>query len=319
MLSNFYARFIIIFSLLIITISCTQDENSPINPNNNSPKIVVLSADQSDLFVNEITKLTCYANDEDNDVLTYSWNSPEGSFPKGTTGSLVDWKAPEKVGNFIVEVSVSDKQVSVIDTLLMSVIDDPCEGIETISYEGKTYNTVQIGKQCWIKENINIGTMINDSLEMTNQDTIEKYCYDNIETNCNLYGGLYQWDEAMQYTLDAGTQGICPDGWHIPTYSELRSLRLAVNNSGNSLKSIGQGNGAGAGNNTSGFSALLAGMRFDDTNFGNFNFYGLFWSSTFNLATNDAARYLSLNSEDDTILLDYGNIYTGLSIRCIKD
>jgi len=319
MSSNIYAKFLIIFSFLILAISCSEDESSPINPDNNSPKIVVLSAAQSNLFINEITNLTCYATDEDNDALTYSWNSVEGSFPKGKSGSLVEWQAPAIVGNFIIEISVSDKQASVKDTLLMSVIDDPCGETETISYEGETYTTVQIGKQCWIKENLNIGSMINDSLEMANQDTVEKYCFDNIESNCDVYGGLYQWNEAMQYSLDEGAQGICPDGWHLPTFSDLQALRSAVNNSGNSLKSVGQGSGAGAGNNTSGFSALLAGMRFEDTNFGNFNFYGVFWSSTFNFATYDAARYLSVNSEDDTILLDYGNIHTGLSIRCLKD
>jgi hypothetical protein len=68
-------------------------------------------------------------------------------------------------------------------------VDDPCDGITTISLEGKLYNVVSIGAQCWMKENLNVGTMINDSLEMTNQGVLEKYCYENNENNCDEFGG----------------------------------------------------------------------------------------------------------------------------------
>ncbi|MBI9038769.1 MAG: hypothetical protein JEY97_11600 [Bacteroidales bacterium] len=52
-----------------------------------------------------------------------------------------------------------------------------------------TYNTVQIGEQCWMAENLNIGTIINGSEDMTDNGVIEKYCNDNNTTNCNEYGG----------------------------------------------------------------------------------------------------------------------------------
>ncbi|NUN10837.1 MAG: carboxypeptidase regulatory-like domain-containing protein, partial [Ignavibacteriaceae bacterium] len=134
-----------------------------------------------------------------------------------------------------------------------------CVGVPTVTYEGKTYNTVQIGAQCWLKENLNVGTRINGNTNASNNGTIEKYCYDDNEANCNTYGGLYQWNEAMQYSTTPGTRGICPPGWHIPTKAEFDSLEAAVNNDGNALKAIGQGTGSGTGTNTSGFSALLAG------------------------------------------------------------
>jgi len=76
----------------------------------------------------------------------------------------------------------------------------PCPGIPTVTYQGQVYNTVLIGSQCWLKENLNVGTMINGSQNQTNNSTIEKYCYDNDPANCDEYGGLYQWDEMMQYT-----------------------------------------------------------------------------------------------------------------------
>ena len=88
------------------------------------------------------------------------------------------------------------------------------------SRDGQIYNTVQIGTQCWMAENMNIGTRINGSGDQTNNGTIEKYCYDDNEANCDTNGGLYQWNEMMQYTTMEGAQGICPAGWHIATDAE---------------------------------------------------------------------------------------------------
>ena len=74
------------------------------------------------------------------------------------------------------------------------------------TYEGQMYRTVQIGNQCWFKENLNVGTMIPGSQEMTDNSIIEKYCYENDPANCATYGGLYQWNEMMQYTTQQGTK-----------------------------------------------------------------------------------------------------------------
>ena len=138
-----------------------------------------------------------------------------------------------------------------------------CPGIPTVEYEGKIYHTVQIGTQCWLRENLDIGTMILGIQDQSNNGLIEKSCYNNNPNNCNTFGGLYQWYEAMQYDTTTGSRGICPPGWHIPTLYEFWTLRNAVwwFGMGNALKAVGQGSGDGAGTNTSGFSALLAGMR----------------------------------------------------------
>jgi len=68
-----------------------------------------------------------------------------------------------------------------------------CGNPFTDSRDGKTYNTVQIGDQCWFKENLNVGTRINGVQEQTDNSVIEKYCYADLESNCDIYGGLYQW------------------------------------------------------------------------------------------------------------------------------
>ncbi len=98
----------------------------------------------------------------------------------------------------------------------------------TLDYEGKTYNTVQIGSQCWLKENLDVGTMIQGSDTSKDNGIIEKYCYNNDTENCTAYGGLYQWNEAMQYNITAGTKGICPQTWHVPTLTEFQTLNTTV-------------------------------------------------------------------------------------------
>jgi uncharacterized protein (TIGR02145 family) len=159
--------------------------------------------------------------------------------------------------------------------------------------------------------------MIHGSENQTDNNVIEKYCYNNSAANCDTFGGLYQWNEAMEHGTTPGSQGICPPGWHIPTQEEFQILSIALGGDGNALKAVGQGGGGGAGTDTSGFSALLAGYRF-----GNGYFYVLgddafVWSSTEHFASD--ARYLYLGYYSNGIYLYYSNKFYGFSVRCVKD
>ncbi|MDP2301786.1 MAG: FISUMP domain-containing protein [Ignavibacteria bacterium] len=198
--------------------------------------------------------------------------------------------------------------------LSFTTTNGSCVGTPTVTYSGKTYNTIQIGSQCWLKENLNVGTMMNGGSNQTNNSTIEKYCYS--ETNCNTYGGLYQWNEAMGYVTTPGAQGICPPGWHIPTFAEFQALSSIVGGNSNALKAVGQGSGDGAGTNTSGFSALLAGYRMDTGGFGSFR-DAYFWSSSESNTANAISLYL-LNSDSDISLFNFKKSH-GFSVRCIQD
>ena len=215
----------------------------------------------------------------------------------------------------------------------------PCPGIPTLTdtRDGKVYNTVQIDTQCWLKENINVGTiMIKGSQDQTNKGIIEKYCYGDDLNNCATYGGLYQWAEAVQYqngatnstsaspALTGNIQGICSIAWHIPSKAEFQTLEssVKVNNNSNTLKAIGQGYGSGVGTNTSGFSALLAGTR--NTNGG--HYYGDFddlsgtagfWGST--ESSSDNANGMSINDNGSVITFYDGSKTPGFSVRCCKD
>jgi len=186
-------------------------------------------------------------------------------------------------------------------------------GASKVNYGGKDYNTVLIGSQCWFKENLDVGTMISGGTNQTNNATIEKYCYNNNPANCTTYGGLYQWDEAMQYLTLEGAKGICPDGWHVPTYTEFQTLATTVGYDGKSLKEIGQGNGT----NTSGFSALLSGGYSLTLGFIHLGYIGYFWSSTEYSET--WAHYMHLYSNTVTVHFSTDIKVDGLSVRCLKD
>jgi hypothetical protein len=164
----------------------------------------------------------------------------------------------------------------------------------TILYGGETYPTVLIGSQCWFQKNLNIGTRINGSTDQTDNSTIEKYCYSDLESNCTTYGGLYQWAETVQYQNGA-TNTSSPSAF-----------------SGNV-----QGTGGGAGTNTSGFSALMGGLRYSDPSFIHLGDGTPLWSTT----ESDVGKAydLVLLSSDNSIPVDINQKEYGFSVRCLKD
>jgi uncharacterized protein (TIGR02145 family) len=187
----------------------------------------------------------------------------------------------------------------------------PCAGVSTVNYGGKTYGTIQIGTQCWLKENLDIGIKIDEVINQSDDGNIEKYCYDDLDANCTTYGGLYQWNEAIQYVTTEGTQGICPIGWHIPTKAQLQTFSDAVGGNGFALLDLNAG-----GTNTSGFSALLAGFRGSHGIFGNLYNRVYFWSSTEGILA--TANYLRLHSDGGIYFFNSSQEY-GFSVRCIKN
>ncbi len=199
-----------------------------------------------------------------------------------------------------------------------------CGNPFTDSRDGKNYNTVQIGVQCWMKENLNIGSMIPGLNVMTANGVIEKYCYNDSPVNCNTYGGLYQWDEMMQYTYFEGIQGICPTDWHVPTNLEWTVLTTYLggdNVAGGKMKETGTSHwnqpNTGATNN-SGFTSLPAGSRSNGggtSQLGNYNFL---WSSTQNDSYNAwyiRPGYNYANAGGGVV----NDKWNGYSVRCIKD
>ena len=209
----------------------------------------------------------------------------------------------------------------------------PCPGIPTVEYEGQTYNTIQICGQCWLKENLNVGTMISSYDNMVDNDTIEKYCYDNNPVNCDTFGGLYQWREVIQYTT-VGVQGICPDGWHVPTDDEWKILEGTVDSqygigdhewngfdrgfdAGKNLKSTYGWLYNNNGTDTFGFTGLPAGFCYGGSGgFSWISWHAYIWSSSGN---NTIGYYRMLAHVFNKIRRDSSSVNGGMSVRCIKD
>ena len=200
--------------------------------------------------------------------------------------------------------------------------------------DGKVYNTVSIGEQCWMAENLNAGEMILSDAEPVAESGIEKYCYDDDPGNCELYGGLYTWDELMQNTLVESSQGVCPEGWHVPSDYEWKLLERTIGMSvaasdsaawrgtdeGGKLKAAGTAfwnpPNTGATNSTL-FSALPSGMMYHDGSFSGKGDFAVYWTSTPVLETQVWYRYLHTN--ETRIMRVDGYRPNTTPVRCVKD
>ncbi|MCQ2270272.1 MAG: hypothetical protein MJZ52_03470 [Bacteroidales bacterium] len=211
----------------------------------------------------------------------------------------------------------------------------PCPGAKTVSDGTNTYNTVKIGKQCWMKENLrtNVGGGVypqNDHHQtVTGEDTV-------------TYGRLYTWTAMMNGkpssdAVPSGVQGICPTGWHVPSDAEWTQLTTYVNSvdgfrcgtdeaiakalasktgwsRSESACNVG---GDQSSNNATGFSAVPAGVRSSVGGFADFGNYAQFWSATQHDGDYALCRYLE--SKDSHVNRTRFTKPWGFSVRCLKD
>jgi uncharacterized protein (TIGR02145 family) len=206
-----------------------------------------------------------------------------------------------------------------------------CAGIPAFSYGGQTYHTVKIGTQCWLKENLNIGTMINSSQAMANNQVVEKYCYLNNPDSCQSFGGLYQWGEMMNYSTQPGSQGLCPSGWHLPADGEwctlatyldaavdCQTMYLTGSDIGGKLKETGTAHwfpSNYAATNSSGFSAFGGGYS-SSGGFDLIGHVGHWWTSS----TAGESHQLWLLYRGSTFIGRYAHLPSyAFSVRCVKN
>jgi uncharacterized protein (TIGR02145 family) len=214
----------------------------------------------------------------------------------------------------------------------------PCPDAPVLEYEGKSYSTIQILSQCWMKENLNVGVMVNGADTLKDNGIVEKYCYGDSEANCAVYGGLYQKDELMQYSTDEGSRGICPEGWHIPSKADWSILMGATNSYSNiedpiwwgfdcaflgedigkNLKSTTGWQGMN-GIDKFGFNILPAGERDLDGGFLNLHYVTHFVSSTHYIDPVTSHWDHGFYYNSDSIWQGTEGPDAGLSCRCIKD
>ena len=209
-------------------------------------------------------------------------------------------------------------QVSFITSSTSSTVTD---------IDGNVYNTVTIGTQVWMKENLKVtkfrdGTAIPTTspanLDISGESTpTYQWAYEGNEGNVTTYGRLYTFYVAID------SRNICPTGWHVPTDVEWTALTTFLGNTGvagGKLKESGithwSSPNEGA-DNSSGFTALPGGNRNYAMNFTLFSFRAFFWSTTENDATNAWDRYLEYNTT--FVVRNQTSKASGFSIRCVKD
>lgn len=185
-----------------------------------------------------------------------------------------------------------------------------CGNTLTDVRDNKQYGTVKIGSQCWLSANLNYGTDIASSAMQRDDCEPQKYCFQDIPANCTQSGGLYQWDEMMQYSSLAGSQGLCPPAWHVPTESDWNILfNFYISNgfAGSPLKYDGY----------SGFNAFLSGTRFENTNWYFNNFAVMLWSSS--VQGTEKAWAHGMNSFVPSVSFYPSLRSNAFPVRCIKD
>lgn len=210
-----------------------------------------------------------------------------------------------------------------------------CGSTFTDARDGNIYTTVAIGSQCWMKENLRT-TKDADGNELVDGEDHPLYDYpDNNSDNVSTYGLLYSWDVMMNNENSSeenpsGVRGICPEGWHVPSYAEwlvlintadpidnCGAVRALAGNTGWNSSDIVCAPGFNLElNNATGFSALPAGDYYTNT-LGNTS--KIWTASEMGGDYNSHAYHITIKNDEDQIGI-YGNAkYNGFSVRCVKN
>jgi uncharacterized protein (TIGR02145 family) len=294
---------------------------------------------------------------------TFTWTTETGTKTGASyTPAYTDFNAGTSAsGNVEVTCLAEWSGCSNTDTLTVAVtalqpkLSFSCNSTFTDSRDGQTYPTKKIGTQCWMIKNMNIGIRVAGTDYTTHQRAgIQKICYYDDESYCTTYGGLYNWAEAVngentgtgaattataynkKCVVDGSpnTQGICPDGWHIPSDAEFKTLEMALDppltqaqadatgwrgsDQGRKLKSIDLWtvNASTSGTNTSFCDGRPGGLR--SYSGGTFNYVGThgYWWSSSEDSSSYAWRRLLVYSRATVSRYDDNKSY-GMSIRCI--
>jgi uncharacterized protein (TIGR02145 family) len=188
---------------------------------------------------------------------------------------------------------------------------------------GAEFETIQIGDQIWMAENLNVDHYRNGDLILEVKGASEwrsltngAWCYYNSASEGDAsYGKLYNW-----YTV-VDDRGLCPPGWHVPSDKDWKILEKFLgdhNQPGGHLKSsLGWKYPNTEGRNIAGFSAMPGGYRFGNGIYYDLGSYGYWWTNSSFGSNNAWTRKLEYNTSD--IIRSYQMKEMGFNVRCIKD
>ena len=290
-------------------------------------------------FWTATTYIKNYVQTPDVYIATYNYISPTGTIRNMGRLEALSVRCVKDSDSVAVQIQPSSS--SVISTFPVALpckteAEDNCE-YDTLKddRDGQTYRTVKIGEQWWMAENLNYRYILQ-----TDEEDSSSYCYGDDPANCSKYGRLYLWSAAMdgagivpgntpsvcgsERTCNARTRrvrGVCPEGWHLPTVPEWRTLFIAVGGKEKvetKLNSTDGWNNDANGSDAFGFSALPAGNRnAQSSDFRNQGVNAYFWSST----EDDASHAYRMNLFGDKAEAFLGIISKryAFSVRCLKD
>lgn len=202
--------------------------------------------------------------------------------------------------------------------------------------DGQIYNTVQIGEQTWMAENLRYLSHV--AAPDTGSYSIPLcYVYGYYGTNVTeaktmpnyaVYGVLYNWPAAMNggsssISSPSGVQGVCPNGWHLPSKDEWNQLIDFAGGSveaGKKLKEAGTTHWYSESfnvTNETGFTALPGGFRGENGMTGNLDSDGIWWSTTESSPDHASSVFMTHNL-NDVYSLNF-NKEMGFSVRCVRD
>ncbi|MDP3461929.1 MAG: PKD domain-containing protein [Bacteroidales bacterium] len=306
-----------------ITVTSGGGSDAPVaafsgNPTNGTAPLTVSFTDQST-----------------NNPTSWQWNFGDG----GNSTQQNPSHTYNSAGTYTVELLVSNGYGSDTEIESSYIIvtnggssGEPCPGIPTVTdIDGNVYNTVLIGDQCWMKENLKT-TKYRNGILIENASGISEWqnnligayvWYDNSVSWKDIYGALYN------FYATSNSNELCPQGWHVPDDVEWCALAKNIDptvdcdvawwsgtDAGQKMKATISWYSGGNGNNESEFTALAGGLRNTLGNFNSVSTHTYFWSSseTVSGAWSWALAY------NQSGIHRYSNLKAhGYSVRCVKD
>lgn len=289
--------------------ACSKDDDEKSNDNDAPTCTIVSPTDGEEITQGNTVTISVEAEDDDGSIAEVRFYID--GVGKGSANSFpynYEWiTTEEEIGSHTIKAEAKDNAgATKTDEITVAIVSSGGGGTFTDPRDGKVYQTVTIGNQEWMAENL--------AYEPSSGNY---WAYDNNNSNVETYGYLYDWETACD---------VCPDGWHLPTDAEWTELTDYLGeNAGGKLKATGTieaGTGlwydpnTGATNET-GFTALPGGYRYGNGTFDGIGYGGVWWSAT-EVSTNYAwsrdvsCDYSGVDGYND------GKEF-GFSVRCLRD
>ena len=347
------ARKIVYIIPFIFLAACAEDEEKV------APTVeITFPKDGETLLQGDITPIKAIAEDEDGfitEVAIYVEGEEVATSDQSTF--IYNWNTEGlELGEYVLSALAIDNDDKYASDNITILLDNPGGFNPDLTYgsmsdiEGNTYATIDIGGQVWMAENLRVtqyadGTPITELQDEAGWGTLtadaQVYCwYGNLPDNEDTASVLYTWAAAMNGmtssdTIPSGIQGVCPDGWHLPSDAEWKLFEMSLGMSlsdtdrtewrgsdeGSQLKETGYSKWQKApagGSNLSGFTAVPGGFRSATGTFYNYHQYAAYWSATEQVGT-DKAYYRALKFDSEQVYRQYNTMSMGFSVRCVQD